>query len=141
MGMVVCIWSLILGGTLKVILESEIRSQSGGTRIGSLQAVCFCGCPLFSVDGLAILMNVVRSGCSRREVPASDTHRNTGYAGIRELFNRFYLFWGSSSFGVHQSILMVTPCFSLKVFASSSAPVLAAWKTGLLLDLAIMPKV
>src|SRR5580704_9077702 len=50
-------------------------------------------------------------------------------------------FCGSSSFGVRQSILMVTPFSLLSFAASSSAPVLAAWNTGLLLDLATMPNV
>jgi len=50
-------------------------------------------------------------------------------------------FCGSSSLGVRQSILMVTPFFAPSSLAASSAPTRAAWKTGLLWDLATRPKV
>ena len=74
MGVVACIWSLILGGDSEGDFRVGNSFTKRGTRIGSLQAVCFCGCPLFSVDGLAILTPPLSSGhsrCRRSEISES----------------------------------------------------------------------
>jgi len=66
------------------------------------------------IDGVGKLVSVGRA------------HGDTVRSSVHECFDRFDCFCGSSSFGVRQSILMVTPSFSPKAFASSSAPVFAA---------------